>query len=188
MFTGDRGTGPGAGPGTEAYSPPQTRPGGSESRKLGDFDRPTGRDDQPGASTGRRRSSPSRAGRRGWSCRDDDPPGDAVSRGEAPSLAAAGPCWAGGLPGRSGSRGEPSWPGVCCCGRALRSRWVWPGAGEALLASSNLASSAALTCDHALGSRSRGALHRQRVSHFLPQFESWPYALFRTNRCGGTLR
>jgi hypothetical protein len=45
-----------------------------------------------------------------------------------------------------------------------------------------------LTCDDALGSRSRAALPPQRVSHFLSQFESWPYALFRTNRCGGTLR
>jgi len=25
------------------------------------------------------------------------------------------------------------------------------------------------------------------LSHFLSQFEFWPYALFRTNRCGGTL-
>src|SRR5215470_10169240 len=36
-----------------------------------------------------------------------------------------------------------------------------------------------LTCGDALRSHSRAALHRRRVSHFLSQFESWPYALFR---------
>src|SRR5438876_4834916 len=64
----------------------------------------------------------------------------------------------------------------------------WKACWGQPLASSNLASSATLTCDDALGSWSRAALPPQRVSHFLSQFESWPYALFRTNRCDGTLR
>jgi hypothetical protein len=56
------------------------------------------------------------------------------------------------------------------------------------LGSSNLPSSATLTCDDALGSWSHAALPPQRLSHFLSQFESSPYASFRTNRCAGTLR
>src|SRR5215470_11802 len=81
--------------------------------------------------------------------------------------------------------------------RAARGRWrtpvnamqhCWKACWGQPLRSSNLLSSATLTCDDTLESCSRAAIHRQRVSHFLSQFESWPYALFRTNRCGGTLR
>ena len=54
--------------------------------------------------------------------------------------------------------------------------------------SSNLLSSAMLTCDDAVRSSSGLRYLPQRLSHFLSQFESWPYALFRTNQCGGTLR
>jgi hypothetical protein len=49
----------------------------------------------------RRRSSPGRAGRGGWHVRNDDLPGGAPSLGKTPSLAAAGVCWPGGLPGRT---------------------------------------------------------------------------------------
>ena len=75
---------------------------------------------------------------------------------------------------------------------AVRGRWrtsvnadqhCWKACWGQPLRSSNLLSSATLTCDDALGSCSRAALYRQRVSHFLSQFESWPYALSRTNRC-----
>jgi hypothetical protein len=81
--------------------------------------------------------------------------------------------------------------------RAGRGRWrtpvnagqhCWKACWGQPLRSSNLLSSATLTCDDALGLCSRAAHIAQRVSHFLSQFESWPYALFRTNRCGGTLR
>jgi len=72
-----------------ACAPPQARPSGSETREPGDLDRRPGRDDQPGAGDGRRRSSPGRAGAWSWSCRGDDLAGSAVSLGKTPSMAAA---------------------------------------------------------------------------------------------------
>ena len=71
---------------------------------------------------------------------------------------------------------------------AVRGRWrtpvnaiqhCWKACWGQPLASSNLASSATLTCDDALGSCSRAALIRTACVSFLSQFESWPYALFR---------
>ena len=81
--------------------------------------------------------------------------------------------------------------------RAVRGRWrtpvnamrhCWKACWGQPLRSSNLLSSAAPTCDDAHGSRSLGALHRQRVSHFLSLLSRWSYALFRTYRCSGTPR
>jgi hypothetical protein len=76
---------------------------------------------------------------------------------------------------------------------ARRERWrtsvnagqhCWEACWVQALASSNLASSATLICDDALGWCSRAALHPKRVSHFLSQFEPWPYFLFRAKRRG----
>jgi hypothetical protein len=80
---------------------------------------------------------------------------------------------------------------------AVRERWrrpvnagqhCWKACWGQPLRSSNLLSSATLTCDDALGSCWLLRYIAQCLSHFLSQFESWPYALFRTNRCNGTLR
>ena len=63
----------------------------------------------------------------------------------------------------------------------------WKACWGQPLASSNLASSATLTCDDALGSCSRAALHPKARVSFPVSVEPWPYVVFRTNRCGGTL-
>ena len=81
--------------------------------------------------------------------------------------------------------------------RAVRGRWrtpvntgqrCWKACWGQPLRSSNLLCSATLTCDDALGSCSRAALHPEHVSHFLSQLSPRPYAVFRTNRCTGTPR
>ena len=81
--------------------------------------------------------------------------------------------------------------------RAGRGRWrtpvnadqhCWKACWGQPLASSNLASSARLTCDDALGSCSRAALHPKACVSFPVSVEPRPYVLFRTDRCGGTVR
>jgi hypothetical protein len=52
------------------------------------------------------------------------------------------------------------------------SQHCWKACWVQALASSNLASSAALTCDDALGSCARAALRPKRVAHFLSQLNS----------------
>jgi hypothetical protein len=80
---------------------------------------------------------------------------------------------------------------------AVRERWrppvnvgqhCWKACWGQPLASSNLASSATLTCDYALGSCSRAALYPKARVSFPVSVEPWPYASFRTHRCGSTLR
>ena len=98
-----------------ACASPQAGPSGSESRKPGDLDRRPGQDDQPSAGDARLRWSPGRACQQGWSCRDDDLAGSAVSLGKTPSLAAAGV--AGRAACGSGVTGRTVMAGRVCGGR-----------------------------------------------------------------------
>jgi hypothetical protein len=81
--------------------------------------------------------------------------------------------------------------------RAGRGRWrspvnagqhCWKACWGQPLASSNLASSAHLTCGDAVGSWSRATLHRTACVSFSVSVAPRPYVLFRTDRCDGTLR
>jgi len=71
---------------------------------------------------------------------------------------------------------------------ARRERWrtsvnagqhCWKACWVQALASSNLASSAALTCDEASGSCSRDVLRPKRMVSFPVSVEPWPYVLIR---------